>query len=88
MTVSVNLPHQIERAYQAAAESKGMTVDAFVADILVSNAPIAEASTFAQLVIESGIPVLHTGQPLNLDAISDTIQKIRLERDLSLLGRS
>jgi hypothetical protein len=87
MTVTVNLPANVEQAYLAAARTKGVSVDALVADVLVSHAPLAESSLRPELVEEHGVPVLRTGQPLDPSVVADTIDMIRRERDLSLLGQ-
>jgi hypothetical protein len=42
MTVTINLPKNVERAYAAAAGDKGVTVDALVTEVLVSHVPMAE----------------------------------------------
>ena len=87
MTVTVNLPQKIEQAYIAAARTTGVSVDALVSDVLVSNAPVAESPQWPELIQEHGIPVLRTGQPLDPSVIADTIDMIRRERDLSVLGQ-
>jgi hypothetical protein len=86
MTVTVDLPQNVEPAYVAAARTKGVSIDALVADVLVSNAPVVESSQQPELVEENAIPVLRTGQPLDPSVVADTIDRIRRERDLSLLG--
>jgi hypothetical protein len=86
MTVTVNLPQNVEQAYVAAARTKGVSVDALVADVLVSNAPLTESAQHPELIEELGIPVLRTGQPLDLSVVADTIDIIRRERELSVLG--
>ena len=86
MTVTVNLPQKVEQAYLAAARTKGVSVDALVADVLVSHAPVAESPQRPELIEERGIPVLRTGQPLDPSVVADTIDMIRRERDLTVLG--
>lgn len=83
----VNLPQKVEQAYLAAARTKGISVDTLVAEVLVSNAPVAESAHHPELIEESGIPVLRVGQPLDPLIVADTIDMIRLGRDLSILGR-
>ena len=85
MTLTVNLPQQVEQAYLAAARTRGVSVDALVADLLVSNAPLAESSQHPELIEELGIPVLRTGQPLDPSVVADTLDRIRRERDVSVL---
>ena len=87
MTVTVNLPQKVEQAYITAARTKGVSVDAFVYDVLVSNAPLSESPQRPELIEEQGIPVLRTGQPLDPSVVADTIDMIRRERDLSVLGQ-
>jgi len=86
MTVTVNLPQQVEQAYLAAARSKGVTVDALVADLLVSHAPPAESPNGPEMTNVQGIPVLRTGQPLDLALVAATLEQIRHERDMAVLG--
>lgn len=86
MTVTVNLPQQVEQAYLAAARSKGVTVDALVADLLVSHAPAAESPNWPEVTNVQGIPVLRTGQPLDPALVDATLEQIRHERDLIVLG--
>jgi hypothetical protein len=85
--MNVNLPQKVEQAYLAAARTKGVSVDTLVTEVLVSNAPVAEAPQHPELTEESGIPVLGVGQPLDPLTVTDTIDKIRLGRDLLALGR-
>ena len=85
MTLTVNLPQQVEQAYLAAARTRGVSVDALVADLLVSNAPLAESLQHPELIEELGIPVLRTGQPIDPSVVADTLDRIRQERDVSVL---
>jgi hypothetical protein len=62
MTVTVNLPQKVEQSYLAAAETKGVSIEALVADFLVSNARVGESPRRPELIEEQGIPVLRTGQ--------------------------
>ena len=67
MTVTVNLPRNVEQAYLIAARAKGVSVDALVSDVLLSHVPVAEAGQQAtasgpQLIEEHGVAVLRTGQ--------------------------
>ena len=87
MTVTVKLPQKVEQAYLAAARTKGVSVDALVADVLVSHAPVAESPQQPELIEERGIPVLRTGQPLDPSVVADTIDRIRRDRDLTVLGQ-
>ena len=85
--MTINLPHSVEQAYLTAAQTKGVSVDALVTDVLVSHAPVDEPGPWPELVQEQGVPVLRTGQPLDPSVVNDTIDAMRRERDLSVLGR-
>ena len=87
MTVTINLPLNVEQAYVNAAQTKGVSVDALLRDVLVSNAPGAESAQHPELVEERGIPVLRTGHPLDPSVVNDTLDAIRRDRDLSALGQ-
>lgn len=87
MNVTLNLPKSVEQAYAAAAREKGITIDALVTDLLVSHVPTPEPNQQPELIKENGIPVLRTGQPLELTIVNDTLDIIRRERDLLLLGQ-
>lgn len=86
MIVTVNLPQKVEQAYLAAARTRGVSVDALMADVLASHAPEVESSQHPELMDDDGIPVLRTGQPIDPSVVDDTLDRIRRERDLSVLG--
>ena len=87
MTVTINLPQKIEQAYLTAAQTKGVSIDSLVTEVLVSHAPVAESGLWPELVEEQGVPVLRTGHPLDPSGVNDTLDAIRRERDLSVLGQ-
>ena len=87
MIVTIHLPQKVEEAYCAAAGTKGASIDALVADVLVFNAPVAESSQYPEFIDEYGIPVLRTGQPLDPSVVAETIALIRRERDLTAVGQ-
>ena len=87
MTVTINLPRNVEQAYLNAAQTKGVPVDALVTDVLVSHVPATESAQRPELVEERGIPVLRTGHPLNLSIVNDTLEAVRRDRDFSVLGQ-
>lgn len=87
MTVTVNLPKNVEEAYKVAARTKGVSVDTLVADVLVSHAPMPESSRHPELIEVNGVPVLRTGYPLDPAVIEETIDVVRRERGSSVLGR-
>ncbi len=91
MTVTINLPQNVEQAYLVAARAKGVSVDTLVSDVLLSHAPVAEAGQQSpvsgpQLINENGVTVLRTGQPLSASVVNDALESIRRERDFAALG--
>ena len=91
MTVTINLPQNVEQAYLIAARAKGVSVDTLVSDVLLSHVPVAEAGQQSpvsgpQLIEEYGVTVLRTGQPLSASVVADTLESIRRERDFAALG--
>jgi len=86
MTVTINLPESVEKAYEAAALSQGVSVNSLLTEVLVSHTPNVETVKHPELTEENGIPVLRTGQALALAAVNDTLETVRRERDLSVLG--
>ncbi len=40
MTVTLNLPPQVEQAYLAEAHAKGLSLDALVCDVLLARQPV------------------------------------------------
>ena len=88
MTVTINLPQHVEQAYTVAAQTMGMTVDALVTDILVSHVPLAETEPRPEWIEEQGIPVLCTGQPIDLSVVDDSLEAIRRDPDYAHLGKS
>ncbi len=92
MTVTVDLPQHIELAYIAAAEAKGVPVDVLVRDVLLSHLCDAQAvpetiSPAHQWVEEDGVSVLRTGQRISSASVDQTLDQIRRERDLTILGQ-
>ena len=61
MIGTVNLPSEVEQAFQDATRTKGVSVDALLADVLMSNAPVPEAAQILEWQEEQGIPVLRAG---------------------------
>ena len=93
MTVTLNLPPDVEQAFLGEAASRGLTPDQLASDLLLTRTAwqhggvsTGAESPSALLPMEDGIPVLRTGQPMALDVINDTLELVRLERDLSGFG--
>jgi len=87
MTVTIHLPQSVEQAYVSAAQTRGVSVDVLLTDVLVSHVPATGPEQRPELIEEQGIPVLRTGPPLDPSIVSDTLDAIRRERDFSVLGQ-
>ena len=94
MTVTLNLPPDVERAFQGEAQARGLSVDEFLSEVVLSRVEhVAGQSAGAaplsvQLVREEGVPVLRTGQPIRISVVDETLDRIRRERESAILGRS
>jgi hypothetical protein len=94
MTVTLNLPPDIERAFQGEAQSRGLSLDEFLSEVILSHAEsvagqsAVAAFSSAQLVREEGVPVLRTGTPIGISVVDETLDRIRRERESGILGRS
>ena len=93
MTVTLNLPPSVEQAFIGEAALRGLTPDQFASEVLLTRAAwqhggvsTAAESSSALLQTEDGVPVLRAGQPMALQVINDTLELVRLERDLSSFG--
>ena len=93
MTVTLNLPPNVEQAFIGEAASRGLTPDQLASEVLLKRAAWRQdrvstgvEPSSAVLQMEDGVPVLHTGQPMALHAIGDTLELVRLGRDLSSFG--
>ena len=84
MSLTIELPKSVEQAYLSAAKDQGVSIDALVTDVLVKYLN----SETPELIEELGIQVLRTGQPLEVAVVRETLETIRRERDLTLLGQS
>jgi hypothetical protein len=94
MTVTLNLPPDIERAFRCEAQARGLSLDEFLSEVILSRAErvagqfTVTASLSAQLVHEEGVPVLRTGQPIGISVVDETLDRIRRERESAIIGRS
>jgi hypothetical protein len=93
MTVTLNLPPHVEQAFIGEAASRGLTPDQFLSEVLLTRAAWQHSrisagteSSSPPLQMEDGVPVLRTGQPMALQSVNDTLEQVRLERDLSSFG--
>lgn len=90
MTVTLNLPPDIERAFQVEAQARGLSLDEFLSDVILSRAEhvAQQSAAAASLVREQGVPVLRTGQPIGVPIVDETLDGIRRERERVILGLS
>ncbi len=88
MTFTIQLPLNVEQAYLREAQTRGVSVDTLVTDVLVSHIPVPGTEQHPELVEEQGIPVLRTGQPLDLAVVEATLDSLHRDRDFLHLGQS
>ena len=94
MTVTLNLPPEIERAFQGEARARGLSLDEFLSEVVLARIGVApEESAVAgfssgRLVYEEGVPVLRTGHAISVSVVNQTLDRIRRERDRAALGLS
>jgi hypothetical protein len=94
MVVTLNLPPDIERAFKGAADARGLSMDEFLSEVVLSSAEqVAEQSGFAEprparIEFEDGVPVLRTGHAMESCTIDETLETVRRERENAILGRS
>lgn len=94
MIVTLNLPPEIERAFQGEAQARGLSLDEFLSEMILARAESAAgqsagvAPLSAQLLREEGVPVLRAGRPIEVSVIDETLDRIRRERERAILGLS
>jgi len=93
MNITLNLPPDLEQEILAEAQAKGVSLDELIEDLVrqhaagqFSDAPQTPAERLVQL--EDGMWALRTGHPLSADTVDETIDALRLERDIHNLGMS
>ena len=94
MTVTLNLPPEIEKAFLGEAQARGLSLGQFITQVIVSRtssglpggtSAVTNPSS-ARLEFEQGVPVLRTGQPIGIAAVDETLEAIRRDRDLAAFG--
>ena len=94
MVVTLNLPPDIERAFKGAAAARGLSMDEFLSEVVLSKAEqMAEQGGFAEprparMAFEDGVPVLRTGHEMESCTIDETLETVRRERENVILRRS
>jgi hypothetical protein len=91
MTVTLSLPPDIEQGLLAEAESRGLSLDALLEELIRQHAAASVQSSGSDgggimVKLDDGMWALRTGHPISVDTVSDTIDALRRERDLSNLG--
>jgi hypothetical protein len=90
MTVTLNLPQDIERAFLAEASARGLSLDEFVSTMLLASIAAQQqtepSAPSIPLDREDGIPVIRTGRPLAISVVDEMLDAIRREREHALLG--
>jgi hypothetical protein len=87
MTITLNLPPDVERALLTEASARGLSPDEFLSQMVISRTDASQDSVLtAVLVPEDGVPVLRTGQPLAASVVDEVLEAVRLEREHHLLG--
>lgn len=91
MTVTLNLPPDIERAFEGEAQARGLSLDELASEVILSRADqvcgeFTGASHPAQTVYEHGVPMLRTGQPIGIAIVDETLKRVRLARERAIVG--
>jgi len=82
MTMTIDLPAEVERAYQDEAKARGVSLEAVVSRVLVSNRPesrLVPVSSEIHFVEEHGVKVLDSGYPIEARIVDETIEALRRE---------
>lgn len=91
VTVTLTLPPDVERAFEAEARARGLSLDEFLSDLIRDHAnettrePAATDSP-GRVEWEDGVPVLRTGHPISVSIADETLDSIRCERERAILG--
>ncbi len=90
MTVTLSLPPDVERVFQGEAQARGLSLDEFLSDLIVSQAEEVSgqsvAAPSARLEYERGVPVLRTDQPVATSVVDELRDHVRRERSRAISG--
>ena len=89
MTLTLTLPPHVEQAYLAEARAQGIPLDELVRAVLIAQQPMIAGSEAASLIkLDDGMWALRSGHAISAETVNDTIDALRLERDLGNFGQS
>jgi hypothetical protein len=88
MTVTLNLPPDIEAGLLAEARARGLSIDTLLATVIGRFVADTVTTTDRQASLrnEQGAWVLYGGEPMPAAFVDETLEAIRHERDLTNLG--
>ncbi len=91
VTVTLTLPPDVERAFEAEARARGLSLDEFLSDLIRDHAKEitgqpAVAGSPGRLEWEDGVPVLRTGHAMSISIVDETLDSVRRARERMILG--
>jgi hypothetical protein len=91
VTVTLNLPPDVGRAFEAEARARGLSLDEFLSDLIRDRAEEtagepAVADSPGRVEWEDGVPVLRTGRPMSVSMVDETLDSVRRERERTFVG--
>ena len=88
VTISLDLPPELESGLVAEAQAQGVSIEAIVTAAVHRYVAESAPSEIPEPEIrdEQGIMVIYGGKPLPANVVDDVIQAIREERERSILG--
>lgn len=83
MAVTLNLPPDVEQAYLAEAQAKGVPVDQLLRDFLIAGQPNPSCSPDQGSLerLNDGMWALRSSQPISVETVNEVIETLRRERD-------
>ena len=94
MTVTLNLPPEIERAFQGEARARGLSLDEFLSEVVLARSGVSRDESAVggfssgRLMYDEGVPILRTGHAISVSVVNETLERIRRERERAVLGLS
>jgi hypothetical protein len=89
--VTLDLKPEIAAALEALASAKGLSVEAYLEQLLEKELPLKlEGATHSEgsgMVWENGLFVYRTGRPLPLRVVDEAVRQVREERAQHILGK-